>query len=167
MTTEGKPQTDAGSLEIALDRRDLPVSGVSSLLRVLQASLREVARGDDGIRHWFSRQPQPVLHMSADIAEEDLVLRFAFVDPADSTPLTRLSSDAFSAFFSQFSQLLKGLPQRGLWGESVGGARRRDYPTEVARRLDQVRLELRRFPRGRVVCGRATIQFEGDRMQID
>ena len=77
-----------------------------------------------------------------------------------------LSSLTFNAFFEQFVQLLKDLPQRGLWGESVGGGQRRSYTSDVERRLDEVRLELKRFPRARLTLDRRSITFEGDRMEI-
>ena len=166
MTTDSSAKADGHSLEIALDHSHLRVSSLSSLLRVVQAALREVARSNDETRQEFSQQPQPVLVLSTQVTERELSLRFLFADPVDSTPMLRLSSQTFSAFVEQFGQLLKGLPQRGLWGESIGGAQSRRYETEAARRLDQVRLELRRFPRARLSYNRHTIKFEGDRMEI-
>ena len=167
MTTESRSQTDAHLLEIAVDSRHLPVSYLSSLLRVVQAALREVARRADDTRDLFEQQPQPVLHLAVGHMEEELTLHFSFADPVDSSPLPQLSSVAFNAFVDQFTELLKGLPQRGLWGESVGGARAGRYDSEVYRRLDQVRLEMRRFSKARLSFGRQTISFEGDRMEIN
>ena len=165
MTTETGSESETRPLEIALGPSRLPVSYLSSLLRVLQAAMREVARSNDGTAAMFSQQPQPVLVVSTATVEGDLVLRFTFGDPLDSTPLTNLSSLTFKAFLEQFSQLVKELPQRSLWGESVGGARPR-YASGVERRLDQVRLELRRFPKARLSFDRHTISFEDDRMEI-
>ena len=167
MAAESRPQRDAHLLEIAVESRHLSVSNLSSLLRVFQAALREVARSGEDTRQLFSQQPQPVLHLSIDTAEAELALGFTFTDPLDSTPLPQLSSLAFNSFVDQFAQLLKGLPQRGLWGESVAGAQRGRYDSEIARRLDQLRLEMRRFPRARLSFNRHTISFEGDRMEID
>ena len=167
MTKKSLPQTDENLLEIAIDR-DLPVSSFSSLLRVVQAALREVARSNDDTREPFSRQRQPVLVVSTATRRGDLILLFSFIDPSDSTPLSRLSARTFGTFMEELSRLLKTPPQqRGLWGESVGSARRRDYESEVARRADQVRLELRRFPKSRLTFSRQTISFEGDRMVIE
>ena len=115
----------------------------------------------------MSQQPQPVLHVSASNKDDDLILHFAFADPPDSQPLPELSSPTFDAFVEQLGELIKGLPQRNLWGESVGGPGRGSLESEVARRLDQLRLELQRFPRARLSFNRHTITFEGGRMEIE
>ena len=166
MTTESRPQTSIEVLEIGVDSNRLPVSYLSSLLRVVQAAVREVARRADGARESFEKQPQPVLHLTVHPDDAELTLRFTFADPVDSEPLPELSSIAFNAFVEQFTQLLKGLPQRGLWGESIGSAQPGRFDSEVYRRLDQVRLEMRRFTRARLNLGRQIVSFEGDRMEI-
>jgi hypothetical protein len=81
-------------------------------------------------------------------------------------PMLLLSERTFGRFLDELGQFIKLLPQKGLWGESVGGAQRRRYDSDVDRRLDQVRLELRRFPKARLTFDRSTISFEGDRMEI-
>ena len=166
MTTERGPQTDSGALELVLGGYRLPVSNLSSLLRVLQAALREVARSDDATRQPFLQRPHPVLHLSTQVSELDLVLRFTFVDPLDGSPLPQLSSSAFNTFLDEFSRFLKTLPQRGLWGDSASGAPRRHYESDVARRFDQVRLELRRLSRATLKFNNHTISFEGDQLDI-
>ena len=148
MTTESRPQTDAHVLEITVHGRRLPVSYLSSLLRVVQAAVREVARHAEGSRDAFAELPQPVLHMvvqsyehepagqlakpsnhvaaaanTRDADEGGLTLHFSFADPVDSTTLSELSSAAFEAFAEQMVQMLKGLPQRGLWGQPTAGPR--------------------------------------------
>ncbi len=186
MTTESHPQTDAHVLEITVHGRRLPVSYLSSLLRVVQAAVREVARHAEGSRDAFAELPQPVLHMvvqsygqlakpsnrvgaaanTRDADEGSLTLHFSFADPVDSTTLSELSSAAFEAFAEQMVQMLKGLPQRGLWGQPTGGAQAGSYDSEVYRRLDQVRLEMRRFSKATLSSGGHVISFEGDRMNI-
>ena len=80
--------------------------------------------------------------------------------------MSQFSERTFSLLLEQFGQFIKGLPQRGLWGESVAGARRQRVGSEVTRRLDQLRMEMRRFPKSRLRFSRKTILFEGDRMEI-
>ena len=162
---------DAHALEIAVDGARIPVSNLSSLLRVVQAAAREVARNAEASREAFSQQRQPALHVVIDSADDGqdepgLSLRFGFSDPVDSTPMAELSQTVFEAFSEQLVELLKGLPQRGLWGQPAAGAQAGPYDSEVYRRLDQVRLEMRRFPRARLAFGRRLVSFEGDRMEI-
>ena len=166
MTAERRPQSDAPLLEIALDSGDLPVSNLSSLLRVAQAALREVARNSDDFRDALAQQPAPVLHLSTRIKEGDLVLGFTFTDPSDSTPIPELSAGVSRLFMERFGQFVKEQAQRNLWGEQIGGVRRKRYDSEVTRRLDQLSGELRRFPKARLRFDRQTILFEGDRVEI-
>ena len=100
------------ALEIRLDSDNLPVSYLSSLLRVLQATTREVARYNEATRHVFSQQTQPTLVASTDTSDGSLVMRFSFADPANSAPMDEVSRLAFDAFMVQFSAYLKGLPQK-------------------------------------------------------
>lgn len=167
MTAEQAHQAETKTLEIALDRGGLPVSAMSSLLRAVQAALREMARNDDETREMFSGEPQPTLRVSTDVSGDELILSFGFADPTDSAPLEQVSARTFDTFGAQIGEYLKSLPQRGLWGQSVSGPRRRGQASEMAKRLGQVCVELRRFRQARLRCNRLTILFEGDRMQIE
>ena len=59
MAGERDGKADSRGLEITLDSCDLPVSGLSSMLRVVQAALREVANAGESTRERFSQKPQP------------------------------------------------------------------------------------------------------------
>ncbi len=166
MPTQNRLEHEEGLLELILGTGDLPVSYLSSVLRSIQAALREVARTADATREEFQRQPQPVLMLSSLSVEDGLTLRFAFVDPLDSTPMEKFSSQAFQAFIDEFTQFLKRLPQRGLWGETYNRARRKTHDSEITRRLDQVHIELRRFYRSTLRYRGQAIHIEGDQLQI-
>ena len=167
MVTEGGPVGDGQPLEIVLDAGYLPVSNLSSLLRVLQAALRDVARGDDRSSDPFAEVPHPVLRISTAPRDEGLILRFAFFDELDSNPMTELSERAFGLLLDQLAEFIKRLPQRGLWGESVAGARAPTDDSGVTKRLDQLRVELKRFGKARVRFAGRAITFEGDRMELN
>ena len=164
---EALRQVTSRPLELVLNAGGLPVSNVSSLLRVTQAALREVARDTEDTREAFLVSSHPVLYFSTRVEGEQLVLALAFMDALDSNAVSPLSEGIFDRFLQQLSQFIKGLPQRGLWGESVDGGKRRSYESGVARRLDQLRMELRRFPQARLRFGRHVILFQGDRMEIE
>ena len=166
MATDSGRQSDDHPLEIALDSGYLPVSNVSSLLRTLQAALREVARSSDRPVDAFQEQPHPVLRTSTEVTGEEMVLRFIFFDPRHSLPMSEVSERTFGLFLDAFSEFIKRMPQRGLWGEAVGGARQQTYDSDVTKRMDQLRVELRRFPKARLTFNNRTITFEGDRMEI-
>jgi len=167
LTAESAPNNNTQMLEMALDSSNLPVSYLSSILRVTQAAVREVARTTEATRQAFSQQPQPVLMASTHTSDDQLVLSFVFADPIDSTAMTELSASVFAVFMDRFAELLKGLPQRGLWGASSRGSRRRRYETDLEKRMDQLRAELRRFAHARLSFDNRSIQFDGDRLEID
>jgi hypothetical protein len=158
--------TGPARLELALDATDLPVSSLSSILRVLQATLREVARNTEETRGSFTSQPQPILQLSISAAGEDMVMGFHFADPSDSAAMGQLSERAFTEFMDRLGQFIKKLPQRGLWGESFAGSHTRSYDSELDRRLDELRTELRRLPRAKLTFDSLTISVEGDRVAI-
>ena len=166
MSRESRSGVDEGILTVQLDPSDLSVSYLSSLLRVVQAALREVARSEDGTRQRFDRHPQPVLRLSRLDTDDALTLHFTFADPQDGTPLNELSSQTFDALLDRFSEFVRGLPQPGLWG----GAARRPPPgpseSELARRMGQLYRHLRRAPKATMRTQGRSIEIEGDRMEI-
>ena len=166
MTAESEPEPEADLLELELESSHLPVSYVSSALRAIQAALREVARTNEAARPQFEQQPQPVLLLSRVTANGGVTLGFEFSNQLDSTRMQDLSSITFEAFLDEFTQFVRGLPQRGLWGDTLGGSPRKRYDSEMTRRLDQLRIELRRFVKSRLSFRGRTILFEGDRMVL-
>ena len=153
-------------LEVRVLNGNVPVSYMSSLLRVVQAALREVARNVDGPRQRFEQSPQPVLVLSRLGAGSDLVLGFSFVDPIDDTPLEDLSDQTFGALLSSFAEFVRGLPQPGLWG---GAARRppsSPLESDLAKRMDQLHRELLRSPRAVLAHRDRSIVVEGNLMEF-
>ena len=153
-------------LTIVLDLRHLPVSYLSSLLRVVQAAVREIGRTEEETRLQFERRPQPILLLDGLTIESDLTLQMTFADPLDSTPMPELSASTFNAFLDRFVQYVRGLPQPSLWGGAAPGSPRRPFDSEVMRRMDQVYRELRRSPKAAIRSQGRTVEVEGDRMVI-
>ena len=166
MVDDSGPVDDGHILEIVLEAGYLSVSNFSSLLRILQATLRVVARDVDPASDPFAQPPYPVLRMLADAEDDGLVLKLAFFDPLDSTTLDDLCERTFAFFLDRLSEFIKRLPQRGLWGESVAGAQVSVGDSEVTKRLDQIRIELRRLGRARVRFAGRTVTFDGDRVEL-
>ena len=153
-------------LTIQLEPSHLSVSYLSSLLRVVQAALREVARSEDVTRPQFERRPQPMLRLSKLVAEDAMTLQFTFADPRDGSPLSELSSQTFEALLDRFSEFVRSLPQPGLWGGAAGRPPQRAFESELARRMNQLYRELRRSPKATMGTQTRTIEIEGDRMEI-
>ena len=164
--TRGESTESGYSLEVLLHTAVLPVSYLSTLLRVIQAALREVARNGEGTRHAFSQQAQPILLMSMNSCAETLSLRFHFADPTTDVPLDQISEQSFYALMERFLVYVKGLPQRDLWGEATTGGVSTAFSTEAERRIDQVRRELRRISKATIRFREHTVVIEGDRLEV-
>ena len=169
--TSPQPQGDKvefdNALEIAFEPNQLLVSAVSSLLRVVQAALRETARLREDSRESFENQPQPVLLVKSESSEDRLLMKFVFADGMHSLPMNELSSSVFDLFMERFGQFLKKLPQPGFWKDSVKAGQQEPYDSEIDRRMDQLRLEMRRFPKVVLSYGKHAILIESNQMEID
>ena len=166
MTFEGAGQTDC-RLTLIMDAKTLPVSYVSSTLRVMQAALRDFARSVEGGESLFGGQPQPVLLLDAVTSDKsEVVLELYFADPADDAPMCDLSARAFDAFIVNFGKMLKRMPQRDLWGVMSSGSGAPRFDTEADRRLNELRTELRHFRRAVLRHDSRSITFDGDQLEI-
>lgn len=162
------PGTSDYRLLLTVEARALPVSYVSRTLRVLQAAVREVARGVDEGGALFDSQPQPALLLDAETSgDSELGFSLYFADPVDDTPMPDLSSGAFAPFMVEFAKVLKRMPQRGLWGRMARRSAPRNFDSEAARRLDELRVELRHFGKASLRHGHRSITFDGDQMEIE
>ena len=152
-------------LSIEIAEGSVSVSYMSSLLRVVQAALREVALDTDGAREHFENRPQPLLAMPALAGGDSIAMSFVFVDPQDGSPMEELSAATFGSFLGRLQAYVTSLPQPSLFG---GASRRppREADSEVDRRMDQVYAELRRASRVTLQHGGRSLGFEGDRLEI-
>lgn len=155
-----------GVLLVSLTTGPVHVSYLSSLLRILQAALREVALNTDGPNQRFARRPQPVLLISRTHSDVGLTVEVEFGDPLDSRPLMKLSSETFDAFLQRLSERVMGDPQLSLFG----GGKAATMPladSRVTRRMDEVYRELRRSSKVTLSNGQRTIVVEGDRVEVE
>ena len=159
------PDTSADVLSIEIAQATVSVSYMSSLLRVVQAALREVALDTAGSREHFESRPQPLLAMPAPAGGDSIALSFVFVDPQDGSPMDELSAATFGSFLDRLQSYVTSLPQPSLFG---GASRRptREADTEVERRMDQVYAELRRASMVTLRHGGRSLGIEGDRLEV-
>ena len=154
-------------LVLVVESRALPVSYVSRTLRVIQAAVREVARGIEDGGEMFERQPQPSLLLDIAVpSESEIEFSIYFADPADDAPMPELSTRAFDPFMEEFGEMLKQMPQRGLWGRMARQTGSHRLQTEAARRLDELRVELRHFRKAILTHRSRSITFDSDQMEI-
>ena len=165
--TSDSVATSQYRLILLVESRALPVSYVSRTLRVIQAAVREVARGVEDGGEMFEGQPQPSLLLDVTVPNEsEIELSLYFADPADDAPMRDLSAQAFKLFIVNFGKMLKRMPQRDLWGVMSSGSGAPRFDTETNRRLNELRTELRHFRRAVLRHGRRSITFDGDQLEI-
>ena len=155
-------------LLLIVESRALPVSYVSRTLRVIQAAVREVAKGVEDGGELFERQPHPSLLLDVSVPNESKIeFSLYFANPDDDAPMPDLSTRAFEPFMEEFGELLKQMPQRGLWGRMARQTGSHRLQTEAARRLDELRVELRHFRKAVLTHRSRSITFDGDQMEIE
>ena len=132
------------------------VSGLSSLLRTLQAAVRDVGQRTDTGARMLQAQPAPMLVVDVESdGRGPLTLSFRFVAP-DGATLHELNAAAFGVFMAELAAALKVTPQRSLWGTPVRPLRR------SAAENDRLRLFLEDLAR----LGDVTVSAAGRRIVL-
>ena len=153
-------------LSITLPLGRVPVSYLSSLLRVVQASLREVAWNGEATYGSVREKSNAQLQVSRLEGEGELTLRFVFVDFDRQMTLKELSSRVFEQFLDGLVRFVQSLPQPSLWGGASRRLRLSDFDSEVDKRMGQLYRELRRSSVVRLAFRGRKLEIEGDRMEF-
>ena len=166
MTIDHKPREDDGpsTLILRLTSATHPASSLSSLLRTLQAAVREAVQATPEGAQRFAEATHPILLTSIrkPEGESGLELRFHFADHSSSTRQPELSETAFAVFMDTLEQTLKAQPQRMLW----------DAPSRPPRgggpspRIRQVWNDLGRFNNVTLSVGTRRIAVSGGSVEI-
>lgn len=107
------------ALTLGIGSAGLHVSTLSSLLRTLQAAVRDATQGSEAGRRLLAAQPAPVLTVEIPAtAGGPLLLSFSFTGPEGGT-LHELNTTAFGAFLSGLEAALQVTPQQTMWGRPV------------------------------------------------
>ena len=143
----------------------VPVSYLSSLLRIIQAAVRETAFSSNHIDP--SESNQPIL--LASLSEEDtkLLIELSFTDPKTNEHLDILSKSIFKEFFHNFGEYIKTLPQPSLWGPKSSIETKKTVPSVLEKRLSEVYREMKRISKSKITVNSKSISIEGFNLQLD
>jgi len=170
MTIDHKPPENDGpsTLVLRFSLTTQPVSSLSSLLRTVQAAVRETALATPLGAQRFVEAPHPVLLTSIreSAGEDRLELRFFFADPATSTPEPELSKAAFAAFMDTLEETLKAQPQRMLWDAPARPPRGAGHGGGPSPRIQQMWDDLGRFQNVTLNIGARQITVSGGSVEI-
>ena len=138
---------------------------MSSLLRVMQAALRQSARLTPIGLDAFASKPEPMLMVTADtdIEQQQLALTFFFANATTHKSLNALSESSFKVFFYAIESLLKSQPRLTLWG---GPARLGSTGDRDPDRTDLAWQELSRMPNVSIELGKRRIKVLESSVEI-
>lgn len=145
------------------------VSAVSSLLREIQAALREAARAVPNTARLFDGDQSPVLTVQFAGSADRVSLAFDFVNPTTRASLTGVSEAAAKGFMSALEEELKRRPQRTLWGQPAVIARHRAGDGDrdpLSERASAILSELGRVTAAFVAGAGRRIRVEGETAEI-
>ena len=150
---------------IEIQPTPVPVSYLSSLLRIIQAAVRETAFSSNHIDP--SERHQPIL--LASLSEEDtkLLIEFSFTDPKTTEHLDILSKSIFQEFFHNFGEYIKTLPQPSLWGPKSSIETKKTVPSVLQKRLSEVYREMKRISKSKITVNSKSVSIEGFNLQLD
>ncbi len=166
MTDDNRSKNDREVLELQIVTSHLSASYLSSLLRSLQAALREVAHSRESTNQEFTQKPQPVLILDKIISGSNLTLYMIFSNAVNSKPLTNLSRQTFNTFLDDLTDFVKMLPQPSLWGGASLPTPSTRTESDLIRRMDQLYRELRRSKQITIRFKNRSVEIEGNRMEI-
>ena len=153
-------------LLLTVRSHNLRVSHLSSTLRAILAAVREVARSVNESSPHFEGQSQPILLVDTSAAADSgFKLSFYFAD-TDDAPMRELSEQVMGAFMDEFGRVLASRSQLGLWGRTARGSGPAGLESDIARRLDDLKVLLRRFGSASLSLGDRSITFDGDKLEM-
>jgi hypothetical protein len=164
----GRSEAEAAFM-IALRPASQSVSAISSLLREVQAALREAARATPETAAQFEGDQPPVLTVRFEGSAEAISLVFEFVNTATRNPLSGMSAAVTKRFITALEAELKRRPQRTLWGQPATAGRRRATEADrdaLGARAATVLAELGRMRAAFVSGAGRRIRIEGDTAEI-
>ena len=144
---------------IEIQPAPIPVSYLSSLLRIIQVALRETAFSSSHIDP--SASHQPILLASLSEKNNKLSIEFSFVDSKTNAYLEMLSESIFEEFFQNFGEYIKTLPQPSLWGPKTSIETKKTFPSVLEKRLSEVYREMKRISKSKITVTSRSISIEG------
>ena len=102
MSTEGNQDKSQHKLNMHIYDKNLSVSYISSLLRTLQAAIREIAISDVTVQSSFNDEKKPILVISNIAFQGAFKFEMIFVDVIERKFNENLSRHVFDKFVLEF-----------------------------------------------------------------
>ena len=166
MSTEINRDELKYKLNILIYEKDLSVSYISSLLRTLQAAIREIAISDPSVQNSFNEEKKHILVISNLMFDVSFKFEMIFIDVVERKFNENLSRHVFDKFVLEFISFVRTLPQPGLWGEASPKLWNSNAKSDIEIRMYQVYRELKRCTKVIIESGGKKIEIDGERLQL-
>jgi hypothetical protein len=166
MSTEDNQYKTEHKLNMCIYEKNLSVSYISSLLRTLQAAIREIAISDVDVQNFFNEEKKPALVISNLAFQDAFELEMIFIDGVERKFNENLSRYVFDKFVVEFISFVRTLPQPGLWGDASSKSWDSKTKSDVEIRMYQIYRELKRCTKVIIKSGAKKIEIDGERLQL-
>ena len=166
MSTEGNQDKSQHKLNMHIYDKNLSVSYISSLLRTLQAAIREIAISDATVQSSFNNEQKPILVISNIAFQGAFKFELIFIDGVERKFNENLSRHLFDKFVAEFITFVRTLPQPGLWGDASSKLWDSNAKSDIEIRMYQVYRELKRCTNVIIESGAKKIEIDGERLQL-
>ena len=153
-------------LNIFIYEKDLSVSYISSLLRTLQAAIREIAISDASIQNDFNEEKKHILVISNLTFDTSFKFEMVFIDVVERKFNENLSRNIFDKFVLELISFIRTLPQPGLWGDASSKSWDSKAKSDIEIWMYQVYRELKRCTKVIIESGTKKIEIDGERLQL-
>ena len=166
MSAEINMNQSKHKLNLYIYEKDLSVSYISSLLRTLQAAIREIAISDGTIQNDFKEEKKHTLVISNLNFDTAFKFEMIFIDVLERKFNQNLSMKVFDKFVLEFISFIRTLPQPGLWGDASPKSWDSKSKSDIEIRMYQVYRELKRCNKVIIESGAKKIEIDGERLQL-
>tara|TARA_Y100001960_G_scaffold143120_1_gene151607 strand:+ start:2223 stop:2678 length:456 start_codon:yes stop_codon:yes gene_type:complete len=145
-------------MKIVIPSRKLSATHISTLMRVIQATMREIA----GQEVNYETDSYPVLHCETNVEDDTgaLVYEFMFVDKHTGSAIEEYTNQVGENLVDEVVKYMNGNSQASLWGFSV--IDRNKYKDQPISRLEKLRRELNKYPGTYIEHDGRVVEFNGE-----
>ena len=160
------PSIVSEKVVVTFPKNAVAVSYLSNFLRILQATLREVAKIQPDSEDRLSKSPRPVLYQTATSLDGSLILNMFFRETDSDQPIADFTTDVMSEFMTTLKGFLLGNAQTHLWEYAVPESKStHDSPLES--RLASLIKEMKKYPGSLIMVDQEKIKFSLNGFEVN
>lgn len=150
-------------MKIVIPSKKISVSHISTLMRVIQVSMRET-----GVREVTAASDSfPVLYCEMEIKDggEDVVFIFTFFEKETGSRMDEYTNQVSESLVEDLIGYINGNSQASLWGFSV--VDKNTSSGDTHNRMEQLRRELNRYKGSFIEHAGRVVTFDGESFTVE